>query len=183
MTDSTTRFELSIGHSWDGKVLPEGDQVRLGFEIGPDRVHVWVDAPFYRDPAPIDSPGPTMGLWLYEVVELFIAGSDQRYIELEMGPHGHYLMLELEEVRHVVSQPLLQDYRVQVDADRWTAEASFVADILPSEPWTVNAYSIHGAGKNRAFQAMIPVPGEQPDFHRLDVFARADNYRQGSPLE
>ena len=128
VTDSGTRFELSIGHSWDGQELPESDQVRLGFTVRGDRVHVWVDAPFYRDPAPVDSPGPTMGLWLYEVVELFIAGSDQRYIELEMGPYGHYLMLALDGIRNVVAQPWLQDYRAQIETDRWTGPQSQVSN-------------------------------------------------------
>ena len=33
-----------------------------------------------------------MGLWDYEVVELFLLNSDtEEYLELEFGPHGHYL--------------------------------------------------------------------------------------------
>ncbi|MBR58752.1 MAG: hypothetical protein CMH54_12120 [Myxococcales bacterium] len=157
--------------------------MRLGFEVRADGVHVWVDAPYHKDPAPIDSPGPTMGLWLYEVVEIFIAGDEERYLELEMGPHGHYLMLVLDGVRQVVGQPVVQDYTAQIVDGRWTGQARFAVGYLPSEPWTLNAYSIHGVGEQRVHQAMIPVPGDQPDFHRLDVFARAEDYRQGSSSE
>ncbi len=35
-----------------------------------------------------------------------------------------------------------------------------------------NLYAIHGVGTARRHLAMTPVPGEAPDFHRLEYFAR-----------
>lgn len=51
-----------------------------------------VQARFYDDTRPDADPGYLMGLWDYEVVELFLLNSQtEEYLELEFGPHGHYL--------------------------------------------------------------------------------------------
>ena len=51
-----------------------------------------VQAKFYNDARPDAQPGYLMGLWDYEVVELFLLNSQtEEYLELEFGPHGHYL--------------------------------------------------------------------------------------------
>jgi hypothetical protein len=41
---------------------------------------------------------------------------------------------------------------------------------LPRGADRVNAYAIHGRGPSRRYLAAFPVPGDQPDFHRLDRF-------------
>lgn len=41
-----------------------------------------VDAPFHDDPAPPLPVGVCPGLWDYEVVELMLLGSDERYLEV-----------------------------------------------------------------------------------------------------
>ena len=113
MTDCT------ISRHWDGSDLPLQEHVRLRISIesdlpgapGEDCLVVAVDAPFYNDPRPHpDSAAhhlhhePTHvtdgkgclnfeGLWKFEVVELFIKGRSDKYVEIEMGPHGHYLIL------------------------------------------------------------------------------------------
>jgi len=49
----------------------------------PNRIDV--DAPLYNDPkSPTAQPGPVDGLWDYEVVEVFLLGSEQRYLEVEV---------------------------------------------------------------------------------------------------
>jgi hypothetical protein len=45
--------------------------------------------------------------------------------------------------------------------------------LLPPPPHRINAYSIHGAGDARRYLAWEPVPGEVPDFHRLERFVAA----------
>ena len=51
-----------------------------------------VEANFYNDAKPDAEPGYLMGLWDYEVVELFLLNSHtEEYLELEFGPHGHFL--------------------------------------------------------------------------------------------
>lgn len=48
--------------------------------------------------------GSLDGLWDYEVVEVFFLGRAERYFELEMSPHGHYLALKLQGARNIVEK-------------------------------------------------------------------------------
>jgi len=162
---------LHIASTWDGEPLLEGEQVDLLLTGHDDHIELRVDAPFYGDPAPPAPPGTAPGLWNYEVVELFIAGQGERYLEVELGPHGHHLVLQLSGVRNVVQGGLELKLEVSRDSGRWTAQAVLPRVWLPSGPHRVNAYSIHGQGEGRRFLAMTPVPGEGPDFHRLGFFS------------
>ncbi|RCN30057.1 hypothetical protein ANCCAN_24178 [Ancylostoma caninum] len=57
-------------------------------------------APLFDDPeAPPDPPGILPGLWEYEVVEFFFANNRDQYIEVEVGPHGHWLCLLFDGIR------------------------------------------------------------------------------------
>jgi hypothetical protein len=102
------------------------------------------------------------------VVELFLAGPGDRYLEIELGPGGHHLVLLLGGVRKVVQEQLPLDFHVQHANGRWSGRAWLPAGWLPEGPWRTNAYAIHGLGAERRYLAAFPVPGEAPDFHRLE---------------
>lgn len=57
-------------------------------------------APWWQNPAPSSAPSSLWGLWEHEVLEVFIVG-DSGYLELEVGPHGHHLLLSLSAPREV----------------------------------------------------------------------------------
>ncbi|MDA8018825.1 MAG: hypothetical protein MPN21_15395 [Thermoanaerobaculia bacterium] len=102
---------LRIQTTWDGRPAAASEIVDLRVENSADSsaLLVFVDAPFHDDPQPPGPPGPTPALWNYEVVELFIAEtcddpSSVRYLEVELSPHGHHLVLRLEGVRQVVEE-------------------------------------------------------------------------------
>lgn len=147
---------------------------------------VRVEAPFYGDPPPPGPPGPTSELWEYEVVELFVAesidgaASDDsgavRYLELELSPHGHHLVLRLHGVRNVVEEGLELDYGAEIDSasGRWTGEAVVPREWLPPAPHHVNAFAIHGLGDARRYLAWSPLPGARPDFHQPGRFPRVE---------
>ena len=80
-----------------------------------------IEAPLHDDAPPLGAAGSWDGLWDFEVVELFLLGSRERYLELECGPHGHYLVLQLQGPRQVRERGLALDYRVERTGDRWTA--------------------------------------------------------------
>ena len=64
------------------------------------------------------------GLWDYEVVEVFFLGRSDRYLEVEMSPHGHFLVLKLHGARKLVETMIPIDYhagQVKVGTvTRWT---------------------------------------------------------------
>jgi len=129
-----------------------------------------VDAPFHGDPPPAAAPGPVDRLWDYEVVELFLLGEDERYLEIELGPGGHHLVLALAGRRELVASGLPLDFAAHIDGARWSGRASLPLHRLPPGLRAANAYAIHGTGPARRHLAAHPVPGPLPDFHRLDAF-------------
>ncbi|MFZ5481285.1 MAG: hypothetical protein ACOZNI_31285 [Myxococcota bacterium] len=159
---------LEVAHTWDG--VPCEPAARVALARDGDGLRVRVEAPRRGDPPPAAPPGPLWGLWEHEVVELFVLGPGERYAELELGPHGHYLLLALEGRRRVVGRELPLDVRWTDAGLAWIAETRLPAGVLPPEPWRLNAYAIHGVGERRRYHAWAPVPGPAPDFHRLDVF-------------
>jgi hypothetical protein len=95
-----------------------------------------------------------------------------RYLELELSPHGHHLVLRLEGIRRPVEQGLTLDYSAVIDRDsgRWQGIAIVPLEWLPAAPRRVNAFAIHGVGASRRFLAWSPLPGEEPDFHQPHRF-------------
>ena len=174
---------LSIEHTWDGVVIPERERANVRFRVnGPEAsappdgdLAIEVDAPFHDDPAPPGPPGPTDRLWEFEVVELFLVGEDDRYLEIELGPHGHHLVLELHGVRRVIRSRLEIEYATQREADRWRGSARVDPALLPHGLRACNAYAIHGRGSSRRYLAAAPPGGREPDFHRLDCFQRLES--------
>jgi hypothetical protein len=164
-------LELPIHHRWDRLPLPPTDRAVIQLARDGDDLLVRVFAPFHGDPAPQGPPGPTPGLWNHEVVELFIAGPADHYVEIELGPHGHHLVLVLDGVRKPVEQGLPMHLTTRrCGTDWWSAEARVPISLLPPGPHRANAYRIHGPAEARAYHAHAPVPGAQPDFHQLDRF-------------
>ena len=89
-------------------------------------ITITVDAPFYNDPRPTDanlshknssgdSKGSFMGLWDYEVVEAFFLSSEtKQYLEVELGPHGHHLVLFLNGKKNIIKQCLPIKWEVSI---------------------------------------------------------------------
>ena len=167
-------MQLAIASLWSGEPCREGERVAVTLTRVPDgSVLLSIDAPFHGDPPPAGEPGPTWGLWEHEVVEVFIAGpegEDRPYTEIELGPHGHHLVLQLRGIREVHRTRLPLSYLCGRRGARWRGVALLDPDLLP-EPVAYNAYAIHGTGPDRRYLAAHPVPGDAPDFQRLDCFA------------
>lgn len=158
---------LRICATWDGN--PVGDAHGIAIEWVPAEawIELRVSAPFYGDPlAPSSAPGPTDRLWEHEVVEVFVAGSDARYTEIEMAPSGHHLVLQLDGIRNPVASMIPISFTARVTADRWVGTARIERRLLPPPPWRVNAAAIHGSGAERVHLSMVALPGSQPDFHQ-----------------
>jgi len=167
-----SRALWEIRRTWDGVEVPASEHVEVRLERGADSCSLEITAPYHGDPAPPAPPGPQPGLWEFEVVELFLVGANERYLEIEVGPHGHHWVLVLEGRRCVVREGVEIELHVDLDLARarWRAHARLASDLLPPGLARANAYAIHGQGGSRRYLAADPVPGPEPDFHRLEAF-------------
>jgi hypothetical protein len=165
---------LRIERTWDGAPVAPSERATVEVVRGGRALHIGVDAPFWGDPPPPGPPGPTPRLWEHEVVELFVLGAHERYLEVELGPHGHHLVLLLRGRRNVERQGLPLDYTARIEGARWRAAARVPLDLLPPAAGRANAYLVHGAGAARRHLAAHAVPGAEPDFHRLECFGPFD---------
>jgi hypothetical protein len=162
--------QLQIEQTWDGIPVAPADFITLSFSLNSRQLHCLVVAPFYNDRAPESSPGLTHSLWKYEVVELFLLGASGSYLEIELGPHGHYLIYYLTNVRRVERSVVPLHVSCAVNGDRWQGEIVVDRADLPSAINHVNGYGIHGCDGGRHFLAASMVPGPAPDFHQPECF-------------
>lgn len=160
---------VPIGHRWSGEPVPAEAVARIRWSLG-DVLRVEVDAPFHDDPAPAGPPGSVDALWNHEVVELFLLGTGERYLEIELGPRGHYLVLQLAGVRQPTAMGLPIQFRATIHGDRWQGVAEVPSELVPAGVHRFNAYRIHGQGDGRTYLAHAPTKGDAPDFHRLEAF-------------
>ncbi len=167
---SGSTLEWRIERTWSGRPVGDDEAARIRLEAAPAGWTLWVEAPFHDDPPPLGSPGPTPGLWDFEVVELFLSGADEHYLEVELGPRGHHLVLRLEGRRRPVAEGLPLEVEVAIAEGRWSARAHLPEAWAPAGPHRANAYAIHGCGDQRRYLACHPTGGPRPDFHRLEAF-------------
>jgi hypothetical protein len=163
-------MRLEIAKTWDGEATDEAERASVSVARDSTSLVVMVEAPYHGDPRPTVAPGRTDRLWDYEVVEVFLLGDAEHYLEIEMGPHGHYLVLLLAGRRQVERQALLMEYEARINGPRWNGRARLPISYLPAGAARGNAFAVSGVGPRRRFLAAYPVPGPRPDFHRLECF-------------
>jgi hypothetical protein len=177
--------ELRIAETWDGKTIAEDEVAVVALAVDGDELVVRVDAPFHGDPPPDREAGPCWGLWEHEAVELFVLGPDAcgrppSYAEIELGPHGHHLVLQLVGVRNIVARELPIRFDAAIAGGRWVGVARIPLALLPvgapppgrplhEAGWTMNATAVHGVGERR-YLTWAPLGGPKPDFHQLACF-------------
>lgn len=159
-----------VDRTWDDRPVGPDESVRVTLRLDPEKILVEVDAPFHDDPSPPEPAGSLDGLWEFEVVELFLLGEDEHYLEIELSPHGHHLVLALHGTRHRVGDPRPAKAACQRNGTRWSGAIEIKAGLLPAGVSAANAYAIHGCGSRRRYLAAHAPGGGEPDFHRLDCF-------------
>jgi len=170
MTQRTRLSSLEIVHDWRGQPIGQQEVVRFDLALDATALTIDVRAPLHGDPPPPGPAGSFDGLWNHEVVELFLLGDGEHYLEIELGPWGHYLVLELSGRRCVARSGGDIDFEVRRGHTGWTGRAVIPAAWIPKPVGLGNAYAIHGLGPARRYRALHPVSGPQPDFHRLEDF-------------
>jgi hypothetical protein len=171
---SPAQLRLPIERHWDGTRCP--DPRRRGeLCLALSQGGLEIAASFERQrPARLpDAPPGTRvaNLWEYDVVECFLAGAGGRYLEVELGAAGHFLVLEFDAPRRRANEhaDLAPPVSFREDAERWHARLRLPLALVPADLCALNAFAIAGG----SFFAHHPVPGRTPDFHQPQVFPRA----------
>ncbi|XP_064481265.1 UPF0462 protein C4orf33 homolog [Ornithodoros turicata] len=175
-TTCSTRVSFEIQTTWDSLPVNHTPVRLVIYQEKNGSIPVNVYAPFFNDsPVPTGPAGqPFFRLWDYEVVELFLLGNNDRYLEIELSPYGQHLVLLLDGENKAIKHSLPLKYRAIIDGDTWHGEALVPVSYLPPVPSRMNAYAIHGSGEARTYEALFPVPHRayvKPDFHRLQYFS------------
>jgi len=137
------KMKYEVNKLWNG----EQGRGTYEFEISRDSefTKVSVRADFYNDLAPTGQKGYRMGLWDYEVAEIFFLNSTtEEYAEFEFGPHGHFLALKFKGGRKGIEtdQKFEFDYSSQISEDGkfWTAFAKIPNHLIPNSVDKFNCY-------------------------------------------
>lgn len=167
-------LRLPIVRCWDG-----GDcrEPRLhgcvGLQTCGEDLVVEASLPHQRVPRIPDAPRGTRvaNLWEYDVVECFLVGAGGRYLEVELGAGGHFLVLGFEAPRRLADAHvgLSPERSFQRDAAGWRSRVRIPWSVLPPDLRALNAFVIAG-GAHLAYHAL---PGAQPDFHQPSRFPAA----------
>uniref|UniRef100_A0AC34RFI5 Uncharacterized protein n=1 Tax=Panagrolaimus sp. JU765 TaxID=591449 RepID=A0AC34RFI5_9BILA len=183
-------YSCMINQTWDGKPV-DHDPIKIKMHWHFERVKgaphkrvivVEFTAPLFDDPEPDFPPGPTPGLWNYEVVELFFANNEGHYLEVEVGPHGHWLLLFHKGYRDCFNSGEDVDIEVEnnFDMNTWHCRFEIPLAFFPAKVTKFNAYAIHGVNSERQYEALHPVTDgglKEPDFHKLEYFKKIDTLR------
>lgn len=164
--------KLVIARSFDGAPIEdEQAHAHVTLRFTGECLLIEVDAPFYDDPRPNTPAGATPHLWEFEVVEVFFLGAQERYLELELGPHGHHLALSLRGRRKIEAMGFDLFFKHELKDTRWRGQALVPLSWLPAGFNQLNAYAIHGQGDKRRYLSSFGAPTNAPDFHHLESFA------------
>ncbi len=161
---------LEIENAWDGAAVVDYSSSRVELRLTEHGLNLHFSGPLMGDPAPAEPPGRLWGLWKHEVLECFIVGPDSDYLEVEVGPHGHFLILRLHGVRTIVNDavPARLQWHTTVGGV-WSVSVVIGYEYLPPLPWKMNAFAMYGDAPRR-FLASTPVSGDGPDFHRISQY-------------
>jgi hypothetical protein len=187
-------FRADLTRNWNGSPAASPPYfVELSLSSSTGDMIISIDAPFFNDNPPPVAPCRYDELSDFEVVEIFISGmpnphdpSFNPYIEIEVGPHGHYFIIfflneadwDTQDNTIMLDNPPIPI--INRDTGRWTSNVHIPSYLLP-EPlcgddlsctWMVNTFAIHGSEPQRDYLAYAAVPGKEPNFHQLGSFVK-----------
>jgi len=160
------RLRLEIERLWNGAPSAAGIGGAVELSLEGDELAVRAELRQPRPPrVPAAPPGTRVdGLWEYDVVECFLAGEGGRYLEIELGAAGHFLVLSFRapRVRASACEDLAPRPAHGSMPGGWWATLRLPRALLPAGLRAGSAFAIAG-GELLAHQ---PVPGSVPDFHQ-----------------
>jgi len=182
-------IEYIINKTWKGDpIIHDPFYIHMQMFPPPDhgdyRWKISMQGPFFNDPPAPKEPangGYLNDLWAYEVFEVFFANDQDQYLEVEVGPHGHWLALLLHGQRKAfnLGKNLNISIHNTIKGRKWNSVFEIPLAYFPANVTKFNAYAIHGSeDKDRHYEALYPVTNnksdDKPDFHRLQYFKPID---------
>ncbi|XP_022792991.1 uncharacterized protein LOC111332003 isoform X2 [Stylophora pistillata] len=173
-------YNFAINTEWNGSKINHSP---ITFQISAQdsrTVRISVSGPFFNEPnpPPCNAGAACDGLWDFEVAEVFFLGEREKYLEIELSPHGQHLLLLLNGVRKKFLDKLPINYTATIDRAKntWNGTADIPIDYFPPGVRKINAYAIHGSGNQRKYESLYPASADviNPDFHRLEFFKPFD---------
>ena len=161
------RLVLPIERFWDGAACPDARlHGRVELSAREDGLELTASLPHQREPRIPAAPrgARVADLWEYDVVECFLAGEGGRYLEIELGAAGHFLVLSFRarRVRASACEELPPRTAHGRTPGGWWATLRLPRALLPPGLRAGNAFAIAGG----ELLAHHPVPGAVPDFHQ-----------------
>jgi hypothetical protein len=155
---------------YNGQPCPDANYyTQVTVERRADGLFITAQTPvFPKRHEPNTPPGRLDGLWDYDVSEIFFVGDDGKYLEVELGTRGHYLVLAFDDIRQRSNDFADADFQHEYQADEHGATSSILIpnSALPANIVKANAFLIAGG----YFMAYSPLPGDEPDFHQPKNF-------------
>ncbi len=163
--------ELVVQNLWNGKGSTRPDLwARFALSKTKEGIMVTATMPTALAERIPNAPENTRvdNLWEYSVAELFLAKNDKEYLEIEIGPCGHFLILGFSDVR--VRSNEYEDFAptIVTHNDQKTITHTFLipTTMLPEPITKACAFVI----SKDLFLSSAPLPGDEPNFHQPASF-------------
>jgi len=176
------RLALPIERYWDGAPCPHAHLFgRVELAAREDGLELTASLP--HQPVPRIPAAPrgarVADLWEYDVVECFLVGAGGRYLEVELGAGGHFLVLSFSapRVRSDSHEALRPPLDFSSDAAGWRARMLLGRSLVPPGITALNAFVI-ASGAHLAYGSL---PGPTLDFHQPARFPHAREQLLGEP--
>lgn len=165
-------LNLEVERRWNGDDCPD-KTIRGEFQV--ERIDqgllITAKAPKFSVEHQPNVPTGTRfdGLWEFDVLEIFFVGEGEKYLEIELGTAGHYLVLSFDGIRRRVNDFYDKsfDHNFVRNDDGSTVSTILIPnDILPPVITRANAFVIGG----QEFLAYAQLPGEKENFHQPQAF-------------
>ena len=187
LDDATWRAAEPIAIATDWRGQPSALETTARVAWSEDAFFFSFDCAFDElvvdDAAPVDREH--VELYRFDAVEVFLdpePSTPATYVELEVGPRGHFLDVDVDRDRRPAgdvswSSGMTVATRVDESARRYRVEARVPAAALGRGPLEradlrVGLFRLAGRGEARRYLARFPTLTKRPSFHVPERFGR-----------
>ena len=180
---------LSLRGTWDGAPAPAHVGGTAALELRDGLLRFTWDVGLPGPPrVPATPPAFLDGLWEHDVVELFVTASppddpSPEYVEIEVGPAGHWLALSFRGVRRGEAELRSPAPSITTRVDehgRWVGSFEAPARFPGGASLRgLAALCTTLADGSRLYLCSQPLPGERADFHQPRAWSRITAGREG----